>query len=134
MARHRDLEKHPRDYLPEDRSDWRDPGPLVRKPGSREARFVRLIARRLGRLIAQDGRSINQIAKKANVSPQTIHNILDGKTWGDAPTIWRLEGALQERLWVNDSLEVEETDPRTLTPRARRPGGGTAPIVPEKPR
>lgn len=133
MARHRDLKKHPRDYLPPDRSDWLAPGELVREKGVREARFVRIIGRRLDRLIAKDGRPVIQIAKRANLAPQTIHNILEGKTWCDAPTIWRLENALEERLWVNDSLEVEEADPRTLTPRYRRPGGGTSPIVPEKP-
>lgn len=119
MARHKNLRKQPRDYLGEEGADWWGYSPLIRDEGSSEARFVRLVARRLKRLIDEDGRSINRLAGDANVSPQTIHNILEGKTWCDLPAIWRLEVELQNRLWINDRLpqRAEQADPRVLRPR-----------------
>ena len=43
--------------------------------------------------------SIRYVAKKADLSPQTILNILNGKSWPDLRTIARLETALGARLW-----------------------------------
>ena len=45
-----------------------------------------------------------KLAKEAGVSRQTITNILTGPTWSDLPTIYRLETALQDRLWVNEDI------------------------------
>ena len=118
MARHKNLRKQPRDYLGEEGADWWGYSPLIRDEGSSEARFVRLVARRLKRLIDEDGRSINRLAGDANVSPQTIHNILAGRTWCDLPTIWRLECELDERLWINTALppDVERGELRRRPP------------------
>ena len=46
--------------------------------------------------------SVRYVAKKANLSPQTILNILNGKTWPDLLTIGRLEHALEAKLWGNE--------------------------------
>ena len=48
------------------------------------------------------GESIRYIAKKADLSPQTLVNILHGKTWPDLLTIARLENALEGKLWGNE--------------------------------
>ena len=133
VARHRGLDRQPRDYLPPG-GTWPS-DPLERREGSSEARFVQIISRRLQKLIDLDGRSINRIARDANVNPQTVHNVLEGRTWCDAPTIWRLEGALRNRLWINDRLpeRVEEADPRVINPR-RQPSTrrDPPPDVPER--
>ena len=41
------------------------------------------------------------LPKKADVSPQTILNVLNGTTWPDLRTIARLENALAAKLWGN---------------------------------
>lgn len=43
--------------------------------------------------------SIRYIAKKAQLSPQTVLNILNGRSWPDLRTIAKLETALNTRLW-----------------------------------
>ena len=48
------------------------------------------------------GGSIRYIAKTAGLSPQTVLNILNGKTWPDLRTIAKLEIALNTRLWGNE--------------------------------
>ena len=46
--------------------------------------------------------SIRYVAKHADLSPQTILNILNGTTWPDLRTIARLENALNAKLWGNE--------------------------------
>ena len=46
--------------------------------------------------------SIRYIAKKADLSPQTLLNILKGVSWPDLRTIARLENALDTKLWGNE--------------------------------
>ena len=48
--------------------------------------------------------TITAIAEDANLSTQTVFNLLEGKTWGDLPSIYRLEVALGARLWINYDL------------------------------
>ena len=43
--------------------------------------------------------SIRYIGKISGLHPQTILNILNGKTWPDLRTIARLERSLRTRLW-----------------------------------
>lgn len=62
-----------------------------------EARLARAVARRLRKAKADD--SIRGVARAAGVSPQAVLNILNGTTWGDLPTIARLETALDADLW-----------------------------------
>ena len=61
---------------------------------------VYLAAALAGRLDSRIGRdSIRYVAKKADLSPQTILNILNGKSWPDLRTIAKLENAFNSRLW-----------------------------------
>ena len=46
--------------------------------------------------------SIRYIAKKSDLSPQTLLNILNGTTWPDLRTIAKLEVALGAKLWGNE--------------------------------
>ena len=62
-----------------------------------EAKFVMEIARRLQDALGD--RSIRSIAKVSGLNPQTIINVLEGRTWAGVPTIYRLEKALQTHLW-----------------------------------
>ena len=55
------------------------------------------LASRLVYAIQKD--SIRYIAKKADLSPQTILNILNGRSWPDLRTIARLEIVFDYQLW-----------------------------------
>lgn len=68
------------------------------------AYFTRAVARRLKAILKDDGWTVYRLAKEAGVSRQTIANILTGATWSDLPTIYRLEVALQQRLWINEDI------------------------------
>ena len=100
----------PRDHLAS--GDWPD-GPL-RDDAPSEARQMQTLTRRLRTLVRRADRSIYAIARDAGLTPQTIHNALQGKNWPDLVTIHRLEVELAERLWVNADLPwgVDETSPR----------------------
>lgn len=65
---------------------------------------MQTISRRLRTLLEKHEMSVRYLAIDADLNPQTVHNILDGKTWPDLPTIHRLEYVLGERLWVNPRL------------------------------
>ena len=65
-----------------------------------EVYLAAALATRLKNKIGNE--SIRYIAKKAQLSPQTILNILNGKTWPDLRTIAKLEIALNTRLWGNE--------------------------------
>ena len=47
---------------------------------------------------------MHAIAKQADVNPQTVANLLSGKTWGELPTIFQLESAIKQQLWTHDHL------------------------------
>ena len=94
MPARRNLEPRPRDYLAED-EDW--PRGLLEEGAPPEAKFVMEIARRLKE--ACEGRSERSVARAADVDRKTITNILNGDTWCEVPTIYRLEKALQIHLW-----------------------------------
>ena len=81
---------------------------------------MQTIARRLRELLKKSETPVRSLALDAALNPQTVHNILDGKTWPDLPTIHRLEVVLGERLWVNPDLPwgVEQLSPRKFYRRA----------------
>ncbi len=103
MPSRRGLKSRPRDYL-KSRGAWPD-GPFWAKTPD-EALFFIEVARRLHELCYDDDRdmTITAIAEEANLSTQTVFNLLEGKTWGDLPSIYRLEVALGARLWVNADI------------------------------
>ena len=97
MPRHKDP---PRDYLTGGK--WPRGEPKEDAPA--EVRIVQTIARRLRTLMDKSEMSVRYVAIDADLNPQTVHNLLDGKAWPDPATIYRLEHALGERLWVNPRL------------------------------
>ena len=62
-----------------------------------EVYLAAALARRLKTDIRYN--SIRSVAKKADLSPQTILNILNGKSWPDLRIIAKLENAFNSRLW-----------------------------------
>ncbi len=91
--RRRGLLAHPRDYLQEGET-WPH-GRLV-EDAPPEARLAQAVAHRL-RVGSDD--SIRGIARAADISPQAVLNLRNGASWGDLPTIARLEIALDTNLW-----------------------------------
>ena len=102
----RGLKPCPRDYL-KSRGTWPH-GPFWEQTPD-EALFFIEVAKRLNRLCYHDNRAmtITAIAKQANLAPQTVFNLLQGKTWGDLLSIYRLEVALGARLWVNPDAPAD---------------------------
>lgn len=83
--------------------DW--PEGTLKKGTPQTAHFIKAVAQRLkDKLAEEDAPSAYALAEEAGISRQTITNILQGTTWGDLPTIYRLEVALQDHLWVNDDI------------------------------
>ncbi len=86
--------KHPVTYLEKD--GVFPNGPF--RPGTpREVDLAAALVIRLNNRIGDE--SIRYVAKIAGLSPQTILNIRNGKSWPDLRTIARLERALATRLW-----------------------------------
>ena len=79
----------------------------------REAMFAVGVARRLRELCndaAARGVTVTAVAGRANLSVQTVFNLLEGKTWGDLPSIYRLEVALDAVLWHNPDIGDPSAD------------------------
>ena len=100
MPTRRNLEAHPNQYLAPG-GTWPD-GPL-QEPVKPEAEFVMKIARRLRDHCKNQSR--RSVARQAGIDTQTVINILNGDTWCDVPTIYRLESALQTHLWSRRHVE-----------------------------
>ena len=77
------------------------------------AHFAKAVAQRLKNKLADSDWTMYRLAEESGVSRQTIANILNGDTWCDLPTIYRLEVALQEPLWVNEDIPSIEHKPST---------------------
>ena len=86
--------QHPATHLKEN-GNFPD-GPFKSKAPP-EVYFAAALANRLN--YATRRHSIRYIAKLADLSPQTILNILNGRTWPDLRTIARLETVFDYRLW-----------------------------------
>lgn len=84
----------PIEYL-DDPSTWPE-GPYI-EGYPLELRLSVHLAKRLQAAI--EGKDKEYIAYLCDISEQTIDNIAKGRSWGDLPTIARLEMALQRRLW-----------------------------------
>ncbi len=52
-----------------------------------------------------EGWTIRAVAREANLSPQTIVNLLQGATWGDVVTVARLERVLGVHLWGDEHVD-----------------------------
>ena len=100
----RDLRSRPCDYLLAS-GLWPD-GPFDADT-PREALFAVGVARRLKEFCDDQGAqgfTVTAVAERANLSTQTVFNLLEGKTWGDLPSIYRLEIALGAVLWHNGDI------------------------------
>ena len=101
------LKSKPRDYLkPGD--DWPHGDLVVADDPDAEvpgvAYFVRYLAQRLEETLEGQATTKYKAAKDAGISRQTISNILTGDTWPNLTTIYRLEVALEHRLWHNQDF------------------------------
>ena len=100
----RGLRTRPRDYLS---PSGRWPHGPFDADTPREAHFFIDVAKRL-RELCDDNKAnvttVTEIAQRANLSVQTVFNLLEGKTWGDLPSIYRLEVALGAALWHNRDI------------------------------
>ena len=99
MGRNKNLKK-PCDYV-QPGATW-PKGPLADAPP--EAYLVRQIAQKLKERNAR--KDVYKIAALRGLTPQTIYNVLDGKTWPDLTTIARLEIHFRVRLWGNHHRKI----------------------------
>lgn len=76
------------------------PGGRMRKDAPAEARLAEAMAARLRDAIGE--RSVRQVAIEAELSPQTVANLVQGLSWGDMVTIARLERVLGVTLWGDE--------------------------------
>ena len=67
---------------------------------------MREIARKLKARNAR--KDVYKIAARRGLTPQTIYNVLGGKTWPDLTTIARLEIHFRVRLWGNHHRKKPE--------------------------
>ena len=122
MPYQQDLRKRPSCYLTAD-GHWPD-GPLESgSPGV--ARLAQAISRRLRH--ALQGQVRRAVARDARLDRRTIRKLMDGESWGRAPTIARLEGRLQTRLWGDEHLRP---DPRSYINSGEWPDGQLRMYVP----
>ena len=101
MPPHTKLEGPPFSYLAPG-GVWPD-GPLV-DDAPAEALLAQAIAKRLHE--ARGDRSGRDIARAAKISPTTVSKYLKGETWGDLPTLCRIELAVGTQLWGYDHQAV----------------------------
>ena len=101
MPPHTKLEGPPFSYLAPG-GVWPD-GPLV-DDAPAEALLAQAIAKRLHE--ARGNRSGRDIARAAKISPTTVSKYLKGETWGDLPTLCRIELAVGTQLWGYDHQAV----------------------------
>jgi len=69
----------------------------LRRSAPAEAHLAEAIAERLRAAIGEC--SVRQVAIEAELSPQTVANLVQGLSWGDMVTIARLERVLGVTLW-----------------------------------
>lgn len=103
-TRRKQLSK-PRSYLSRN-GKW--PSGRFRPDAPEELEFYLEIVNRLRRICddkERDGVTIADIASAAKLSTATVYNILEGNSWGELLTIYRLERALDERLWHHEHLQ-----------------------------
>lgn len=87
----------PRTYAADD--DWPH-GPLV-ADAPVAAHYARQIALRL--LAALGERNRTEVARVADLSRSTLHDLTTGRTWPDVVSLAKLETVLRARLWPNEN-------------------------------
>jgi hypothetical protein len=109
----------PAEYLAAGQS-W--PTGRLRKDAPPEAALAAGIASRM--VEAMGGLSIRELARRSDVSPQTVSNLLAGRSWGDLVTLARIERALGVSLWGVEHHAGIIGSPTRATSMIR-PGDGT---------
>ncbi|WP_423916764.1 helix-turn-helix domain-containing protein [Candidatus Poriferisodalis sp.] len=95
------LNAHPSDYLAAD-EPWPRGGLVPDAPP--EARLALAVARRLEAQITRRGLSLREAERATGASVSALSNILHGNSWGDLPTIARIERGLNVALWGHEHL------------------------------
>ena len=105
MSSRRTPLKAPRCYVLS-RGKW--PNGPFRKRQPDELMFYVEIVKRLDALCkakkADERKTVSEIAEEAELSHQTLYNILSGRSWCELPTIFKLECALNAPLWHQEHL------------------------------
>lgn len=115
------LRGHPADYLATG-EEWPH-GRLVRDAPD-EVRLVAGIVQRLQAVA--DGLGTREMSRRAGLSPQTVSNLLTGKTYGDVVTIARLERALDVELWGDEHVHGASMNAAPTKRGGIRPPDGTS--------
>ena len=100
MSSRRQPLKQPRDYLLS-RGEWPS-GPFEADAPVELEFYVGIVGRLIqvcGDKKENEGKEVPDIARDAKLSNQTVYNILQGKSWCELLTIYRLEKALNAQLW-----------------------------------
>lgn len=95
------LSAHPVDYLAN--GELWPHGELV-ADAPPEARLALAVARRLEAQFVKRGLSLRDAERVTGASVSALSNILHGNSWGDLPTIARIERGLSVPLWGPEHL------------------------------
>ena len=96
--------RRPFDYLTAEFRTYSDSWPAGRlqRNTPHSVHFIKELATELQQLC--DEESIDNVAEYSGIDVEEITDFLNGETWEDIEFIFRLEHALNERLWSHDHL------------------------------
>ena len=100
MSSRREPLDQPRDYVVS-RGKWPD-GRFEKKAPEVLEFYVGIVKRLID---ACEGMETPEVARKAGLSHQTVYNIIQGKSWCELPTVYRLEKALNKPLWHHEHID-----------------------------
>ena len=112
MPKRLDLEPHPRCYLAS--GNW--PDGRLKGGAPPEAVLARHISTMFRNVCKFRGLSTRQAAAGAKISQKAVHNLLNGHSWPDLPTIARVESNLGIQLWTSQ-YNAGSDEPLELQPR-----------------
>ena len=95
------LSAHPSEYLANG-EPWPHGGLVPDAPP--EAHLALAVARRLEAQITRRGLSLREAESATGASVSALSNILRGNSWGDLPTIARIERGLGVEMWGSEHL------------------------------
>ena len=109
MPKRLNLEPHPRCYLAS--GTWPD-GPLVKRAPP-EAVLAQHISTTFRDVCTFRNLSTRQAAAVVKISQKAVHNLINGHSWPDLPTIARVEGKL--------GIQASSFGPASTTPDPTSP-------------
>ena len=108
MAKRRRLRAQPIDYLQKDADAEWPQGPFDEDAPEVLDFYLGMVERLKAACKAEkaskEKKEIAEIASDAKVGTATVYNILNGKSWCELPTIYRLERALDVPLWDHEHI------------------------------